>query len=509
MATSRETPGARSVATQPVEGWPSDRIYRGLLGLIFLYFLFKLLFFAVSIAYELPPDEMTHIGRAQVFAQAVWVPDDGPESWEFGLIEGKPFLYNVLMGKVLQLFGWLPVGDVLLLRLANCVLGLLTVLYGLRWIRLLTPNRIVHLLFLAVITNILMFTGISAAVSYDNLANLLAAMACFYLFAFFRDRSPESLTKTLITLCAGVFTKTTFLPFAFIVVVVLAVRERRALWGSWGALRESLQASESVRRRRLALYGLTFALGLGAAGFYGINFLTYGHLTPREHQILTLDQAMQYRIFARNYIVSQFKKGALTYEQAMEMTRWIPEPGNQNRARNLLRVGRDPDRLLASLMGPGQYATLWVKWMLSDGLGYHGHRVMRKWWRELLPLYMMMWVWVILFIRKWQPGDGGGGWTAAAVITGFYGLVLEWAVNYRIYLRSGMMDYALQGRYLFPVLVPLVGLFVYYLIAYLPRRSQVLVAVLVAAYFVYGELPYFLEHADRCWFQATVAQCVP
>lgn len=482
--------------------------YRPLLALTLLYFTAKLLFFALNIAVELPPDEVTHLNRADIFAGSWGVPDDGPETFRYGLIEGVPWLYNWVTGRVLNLLGWLPVADWLVLRLFNCGLGLLTVLYGLRWIRLMTGNRIVHLLFLVMITNVLMFTGLAAAVSYDNLINLLAVLALYYLFRFSEDRSVSTLAKGQLAVIAGVMTKTSFLPFAFILELVLLVRERKHLLGAWGHLKRALAKPEEGAapevvtgyRKRMAWVVVTVLAGIYAAGFYGTNVLVYGHLTPKADQVLSLEEAMQNRIFARNYIVRQFKEGNLSFEEAIAMTRGIHEPGNARRARNLIAVARDPGALAASLLGPMEYARRWVVFMLADGMGYHGHLVMRKWSTSLYPMLAILLVTAVLFIRKWQPDDAGGAWTGAAVVAGFYALVLLVLVNYRIYLKSGMLDYALQGRYIFPVLIPMAGIISYYLIAYLPRRSQVLVALLVAGYFIYGELPFFLARAEACWF---------
>ena len=49
------------------------------------------------------------------------------------------------------------------------------------WVRSWCDSPWARLLFLALLTNTLMFTGISASVSYDNGANLLAATALLAL----------------------------------------------------------------------------------------------------------------------------------------------------------------------------------------------------------------------------------------------------------------------------------------------------------------------------------------
>jgi hypothetical protein len=56
-----------------------------------------------------------------------------------------------------------------------------------------------------------------------------------------------------------------------------------------------------------------------------------------------------------------------------------------------------------------------------------------------------------------------------------------------------------QGRYLFPVIVPLYGFFAHNLVVSLPRRLQAPVAVAVGLWFVYGDLPFFLRAATPAW----------
>ena len=81
-----------------------------------------------------------------------------------------------------------------------------------------------------------------------------------------------------------------------------------------------------------------------------------------------------------------------------------------------------------------------------------------------------------------------------------YALVLMQLVNYPIYRATGLVQEAVQGRYLFPVIVPLVGALCASGLALLPERARLPVAVAVAAAFVALDFPYLLANADAAWF---------
>ncbi len=97
----------------------------------------------------------------------------------------------------------------------------------------------------------------------------------------------------------------------------------------------------------------------------------------------------------------------------------------------------------------------------------------------------------------------------SSVIALTYAMVLMWHVNYPIYRDYGIPGFVLQGRYMFPVLGPLVGIFSSSILRISPRPLQPLVALAVATVFLLGDLPTFLEGADDCWYFGTehLARC--
>jgi hypothetical protein len=149
----------------------------------FAYFGVKTVYFALRIGERIFPDEASWFGMVQVFSRSWWLPADSPESYHLGLISHSPNLYFFLMGKLLS-FNVLPIHDLIYLRLINVVFSLLTVIVAWRLAKVLSMGLAARALFFVMLTNTVMFTFIAGAVTYDNLATLLAGLALFYLLRF-------------------------------------------------------------------------------------------------------------------------------------------------------------------------------------------------------------------------------------------------------------------------------------------------------------------------------------
>ena len=105
-----------------------------------------------------------------------------------------------------------------------------------------------------------------------------------------------------------------------------------------------------------------------------------------------------------------------------------------------------------------------------------------------------------MFVRHWRPMAAGNLDTYVMAIVLCYALFLMQCVSYQRYLEWEMMVEGLQGRYIFPVLVPLYGLVAHYLIAYWPKPIQVAGVFAVGAVFIYGDFPFFLTHVAPAVF---------
>ena len=465
-------------------------------ALALAWFAARLIYFALTVHPAVPPDETTHFGLSVHYSRSVGLPGDSVASYELGLVTGRPYLYYLVMGKLLPLnrFG---IDDLTFLRLWNGLLALLTVVFGYRWIRLVSDRRLVHVLFTVIVTNVLMFTFLSATVNYDNLVNLLAAMSLFYLYSFFAERRPQALAACCACVLAGCLTKLSFLPLAVILGLVLALHERRGLTVSPAALLAWLRAPGWRPRALQALVLLLVALNMA---LYGGNLLRHGKPVPAADDVLTFEQAMRNRIFARNYIVGQYRDGEWSLEEAWSRAESIRHAGDRAGTRAVLRTVKAKREGRLVVKSRLAYAPAWIDRAAQTAFGIMGHRSLNKSGRDHWPYLGILAAAAILFAIHWRPGRDPGLTGYAAAIALAYALVLMQLVNYRSYSASGMLVLALQGRYLFPVLLPVGGLIACYLMR-LPRPwLRAAVALIVGAFFVYGDLPYFLAHATREWF---------
>ena len=66
--------------------------------------------------------------------------------------------------------------------------------------------------------------------------------------------------------------------------------------------------------------------------------------------------------------------------------------------------------------------------------------------------------------------------------------------------RVGIEVEAVQGRYLFPVLAPLIAASIVAARELLPARARLPIGVAIGLLFVLGDFPYFLANASAEWF---------
>jgi hypothetical protein len=469
---------------------------RGAVAFLLLYFLVRCCVLAFLVPPGVPPDEVAHFGRAEVYAQSTLIPDDSPQTHHLGAFTGQPPLYYALMGVLLR-SNATPLDDLVFLRLWNVILGLLTVLTAWRCARLITPDPMSRVLSLLLVSNTLMFTGLSASVSYDNLTNLLAALAIAQLLAFFTGRSGAHLLGFGLAVLAGCLTKLAFLPLAAILVAVLLYRERHALRNAPARCIAWLRAGRATRALAAAACA---ALLVANLSLYGGNLLRFGTIAPRADQVLGLEGALRNHIFARSWIVGQFRSGKLGFDDARNRARQIDHPGNRRMALRLLAQehGRRQRGDEVERLGPLAYAASWSLLMVERSVGYVGHRRVMKTRLSLIPYQALLLFAAFVFARRVASRTDKGLYIPAFIGLA-YAAVLIWFVNYPVYLRSGVLDIGLQGRYVFPVMAPLWCLAAHCYLTGLPAGLRPTAFALAGAVFLYGDLPWLLLAAPAGW----------
>ena len=467
----------------------NNKVYRLTVFLIFVYFLSRLLFFAVSINPYVPPDEVDHLGISQYYAHSLLLPTNSIDSFRFGPVTNEPWLYYFLMGKALSL-NVFPMQEILFLRLINILLGIFTVFFSLKTVQLLTKNRLAHLLLIVFITNTPMFSFLSASINYDNLANLLAVLAIYMLFQFKEDRKLTQLLSFGIIILLGILTKLAFLPLAVVLALIL--------------IPQLFSRIDLKSRGKQIILGLVFTLlAILSIQLYGHNIIAFKNINPGCEQILSTEQCMEWRIFARQRIIGDYRAGTTTKAEAISQAMKINHPAEKRDTLYLIEITK-PNQLQKTRPKPKlnrlQYSVNWTQLMSQRFFWIMGHIAMHKQPTQNLPYIIIFFGSLGLIIKsiiKRQFSD------YQLILLGaflFYALVLMQYQNYSNYIHSGVLALAVQGRYLFPVLVPLYLLITTSMLSITNKWWQWFVLAGVALVFIWGDFPFFLSHATKGWY---------
>ena len=245
--------------------------------------------------------------------------------------------------------------------------------------------------------------------------------------------------------------------------------------------------------------GLAAGLVALAAALYGGNLVRYGVLEPAANQVLPLEAALENRIFRQEHVLRSFRAGAIDFRQAAHEIEAIEHAGDRAGAMWMLRRALELRRGEGEpLVGRLRYAATWTALMAERVFGVMGHRALYK-EGGLAATYgavaLAAFAALAARFRHLSIHLQIGALVALA-----YALVLMQLVNYPVYRATGLAVEAVQGRYLFPVLAPLLAALVAGARDALPVRARTPVAVAVAALFVLGDFPYFLLRAGPEWF---------
>jgi hypothetical protein len=401
------------------------------------------------------------------------------------------------MGKLLHL-NVLGLPDLVFLRLLNLPLAFGTVLFARRTLLLLTENRLAQLLLLTVMTNIAMFSLLSASVSYDNLTNLLAAMAIYYQFAYVKNRSGGLLAASLLCQAAGGLTKTAFLPLILGLNLLLVLQEGKKLLDLPATIGRSFRQSP----RRAALFALVLLVATGLnLRLYGGNYLRYGTLNPSMATVVSPAAAMNYRLDARGTIFNEYRAGRISYLDALIMTGEIRHPQDKADTFYLLMNYEKLKAHPELWMGLPEYARGWFRIMVTTVFGIKAHTGMFKSPLQMVPVYGLLALATLGFVVRYRPGRAGWTPAALAALALFYSGYLLYEVNYDSYLNYGEPSLTVYGRYLFPIMVPVSVLMCRYLPELFARRSlRGALGVATALLFIAYDFPWFLMHVTPQWY---------
>lgn len=490
-----------SICDDENDSFPASRHLKWIMMALLVYFGARLLFFAINISPYVPPDEVTHFGVCKIFSKVFLLPENSPDSYQYGLVTNIPWLYYWIMGKilVLNIFG---MSDLVFLRILNIPIAFATVYYVWRLLRLLTEDRLTEILVIVAMTNTLMFSFLSASVSYDNLASLMAAMAIFYLFAFFKERRGELLALSFLSLLAGCLTKLTFLPLAIILSILLGLREFKNMRTAASEVNKFFKSSG--KRGVVLLSGILIGLLLNVQ-LYGGNFVRYGTITPSMETVLPLEKAMQYRLAARNHIFNLFKQGKITIEKARDMAAHITHTGDRETAIGLVENYAYAQQAGFKPLGPLPYTAMWILQMLSTSFGIKAHIGMPNHGFSFIPLTVLVLFALAACAVRWRPWDLDWFPTSLMGISVCYAAFLLVKINYPNYIDSTDIVLTVAGRYIFPIMGPVYTVSCLYLMRlFKGEKSRLMLAAFAALALVISDFPFFLSNVTPEWYDWTL-----
>jgi len=439
------------------------------LGLLLVSFAIFASFFALHLKRGIIPDENHHFALSLHYADTWGIPPDSPETYQYGYMGHRPYLYYWINGRVINILRWIDpaVSEWRILaaiRLLNVFYSALAVIFVYLTGKEILGNRWQPLLAVFMLTNTLMFVFLSGGVNYDNLVNLLCFAGVFFLVRVLNGKPfyPNSL-GWLISMTAGALVKVTALPLAAVTGLVwlaFALRCRRGI-NFRPVVDWKLAAS-------LAAAAVLLALNLS---LWGGNIIRYRSLTPACRLVLTEEQCRE------NAVVRREDRILLPVKLTLQ---------------DILRGG-------SGISDPAEwFFDYWIPTILTKIYGVMGHKT---YYPDLIvTFYRLLYLGVFLAaVRYWQrPSFALGGLAALAL---FYIPVLAWT-NYTSELQTGFRHVAIQGRYIFPIIGVIYVLMVYSIFKIPSRWVRGAAIALAAALFAWGSPPAAMLQSRPAWVPA-------
>lgn len=420
---------------------------------------------AISTNRFIGPDETYHFQLIKLFAERGVSPILNNQNGYYflGEVVHTPFtIYHYLLSFPFRIFGDSS-ASLFLLRGINILMACASLYVVLLIARSLRLSKLASHLSIFMLANTLMFVFLSSMINYDNLFVLLSLLSIHLVLGLSKKLSINKIMSLMLVTACGLLVKISFLPIALSSIIILLVR----LWQTRQKVFKSL-AQEMAHNLRRALFG-TVTLTLMTSvlcGFamykYISNVVSYHTYSPGCEKVLTMEQCYENSVYKRNKIL------------------------NSDAPPNIK-------------ISTSEYVSSWTSIMLDRTFGIFGHKITQPtkliatWYQVLFALS------VIAIIKRYRKGDRQTNLTL--VIISFYTVTLIYN-GYTGYHESGLIDLAIQGRYLFAVL-PVMYLFAnkYILELFSTKLKFVYVLATLSIFFTAG-LPSYLIASDPTWYSS-------
>jgi hypothetical protein len=430
-----------------------DISHRALLAVVLVYFIgFGLL----MTNHGGQPDQRKHHYYSVRFSETWLIPEDDPKS-SFH-IDGHEYLYYWVNGAASKLYGVFDVNAPFsthksLWRFISVLMSVGTVFYVYRLTSRLTDNKFAGVLAGFFLANTLMFVFVSGGVSYDNLMNLCSAAAMYHLVSVLKGDNYIKHTALLGSwLGLGALAKDQVALLAFILFIV---------WLFYSIKNVKFIKFEFSRNNIILIVILTFSMGM-FMGFYGGNLIKYQRPKPKCAQVKSVEVCTRFSYRAE-------QKREVDYERL-----WT----NRN-----------------FIVGPFEYAlNSWLFTQLNGIWGIVSHNTYVPKFTTSLHGALIIWM-VFCFVRYWNKEDTIP-LILIVIIFSYIGYVFF--MNYKNLLSYNFLyNYAVQGRYLFPVISAFLAVMVSSFLSIRPLLiRKITLSLAIILYFGGGLGTFLFRYSD-------------
>lgn len=440
---------------------------RWFFGLVVLLFVMQTAWLALSARFPMAFDESFHVGIIKLYSHqwGPWLMHQPPGPAPYGALTTDPsYLYHYVMSFPYRLFtAWFtnPILVIVMLRLINVAFFAASlVLFRQVLLKAKATPAMVHstLLFFVLVPVVPL---VAAHVNYDNLQILLVALSLLIALKFREQLQRKRQCNAGLLLHTASFcmlaslVKFSFLPiFAAIAGYIVYI-----LWRYVGKPKQ-LVASFQKNWRSLTRVNKTVALSLFIVSLglfsqrYAVNVIRYHNPIPQCGQVLGVERCQAYGPWARNYRFAQSKTTS-SGNPAIFVGGWL--------------YGMFY-RSFFAINGPGGPATYDNKpplpLLTAAAVAVFG-----------FGIYLVVRFRRAIFHKN--PALGCLLFVSLVYVVALMGR------NYNDYLHLGQLV-AINGRYLVPIILPVMLTIGMAYQRFLPQRKQVLVLGLVFILFLQG-----------------------
>lgn len=399
------------------------------LPLVFLFFTLQAVFYASYIGFGIPSDETYHFGAASYYADQPittgpfthgQTPDTIPI---IRTIDRNPdYLSHYLLSLPLRLMEHFHMSfrsEVVALRLINVIFAVLALWVLKKCLDEISEEKLAKNLTILALSMTGMAVWLAGAINYDNLANLLFLLFVLVTMRFIKKPVANLALSAAILSMATILTKHTFAPVILLglaVTVILAWKKAYRPITFWRQMKKSLKAGSYLTGFLIFFIVLLASLSIERVG---LNLVRYQSVQPSCTEFFTVNECRANNVYNRNY------------RQARAYT-------------------ADNKSNLIKNFDPFSYSGGWAYTMYNTLYFQLGDRrfeseLIYRVFAALLALALV--ITAILSRAKLKLSKSAGYLLLLSV---FYAGVL-FVYNLHTYFSIGQ-EYAVQGRYLLPVL---------------------------------------------------------